>query len=125
MECRTINGVFSNMSGSYGQHFAKRHPFKLLCDDRELCAIVARIYQGINDEYATDSTIKDIRSGIAYCKNMMLSDDEIEEYENNVSKFSDIYSQYNEELRNRKCMDYDDQMVYAYTILKSYPQVLT
>ena len=36
-----------------------------------------------------------------------------------------IYRRYSEIMREQQAMDYDDQMVYAYRILRKYPQILS
>ena len=36
----------------------------------------------------------------------------------------ELYEEYNKELKARSLMDYDDQMVYAYRMLKSSPDLL-
>mgnify|MGYP000778329311 CR=1 FL=1 len=39
-------------------------------------------------------------------------------------QFPELYVQYNLALRQRRWMDYDDQMIYAKTILENYPDIL-
>lgn len=62
---------------------------------------------------------------ITYIKNMMLSNEEIESLGKKENlPLAEIYKAYCGELRRQSLMDYDDQMVYAYTMLKTTPQVL-
>ena len=70
LEFRTINGLSSKIIDYYSRNHGKRQPFELLDNDGELARMVGQIYQKINNEYATESTIKDIRTGITYIKNM-------------------------------------------------------
>ena len=55
----------------------------------------------------------------------MLSEQEIRELEEEAGcHLLAIYKAYCSELKSRCCMDYDDQMVYAYRLLKSSPGLL-
>ncbi len=124
LEFRTINGLSAKIIDYYSRNHGKRQPFELLYNDGELARMVGQIYQKINNEYATESTIKDIRTGITYIKNMMLTNEEIDALDVGVSQLPEIYNQYCAELKHRGLMDYDDQMSYALTILNSFPAVL-
>ena len=55
---------------------------------------------------------------------MMLNQEEISQLDTGFEKFPELYSRYNQALRRQRWMDYDDQMVYAKTILERYPDVL-
>ena len=124
LEFRTINGLSAKIIDYYSRNHGKRQPFELLDNDGELARMVGQIYQKINNEYATESTIKDIRTGITYIKNMMFTKEEIDSLDVGVPQMPEIYHQYCAELKRRGLMDYDDQMSYALTILNSYPAVL-
>ena len=87
--------------------------------------IISLIYPKYEKEYPTESDLKGIKTYITYIKNMMLTDEEIRALEKEAGcHLLDIYKNYCEELKNRKCMDYDDQMIYAYRLLKSAPWLL-
>lgn len=124
LEFRTINGICSKVIAYYGRMIGK-NSFELLTDEKEIIRLLSNIYLNVEGEYPTESDIKNIRTLITYCKNMYLSSDEIEKLgkdeEINLLK---IYEAYNSELKNRSLMDYDDQMLYAYRILKGSPVVL-
>ena len=68
--------------------------------------------------------IKELRKGIAYVKNMMLGKEDLGELDTGFDQFPELYVQYNLALRQRRWMDYDDQMIYAKTILENYPDIL-
>ena len=123
MEFRTINGVSARIIRYYEQIMGRK-AFDLVSDERRLAALVTDIAAGFSKEYPTDSEIKGIRSAITYAKNQMLSDEEIRELDQEIENFSKIYQIYNQTLRQQGNMDYDDQMVYARTILRKYPQIL-
>ena len=123
MEFRTINGVSARIIRYYEQVMGRR-AFALVSDERRLTALVAEIAANVSREYPTDSEIKGIRSAITYAKNQMLSEEEIRGLDQEIDNFSKIYHAYNRALREQGSMDYDDQMVYARTILLKYPQIL-
>ena len=123
LEFRTINGVSARIIRRY-EIFTGRKAFSLISDERVLTAIVAEIAAAVSKEYPTDSEIKGIRAAITYAKNQMLSEAEIDAIGKEIDHFPAIYREYNRILRARESMDYDDQMVYARTILLKYPAIL-
>lgn len=81
---KTINSICSGIINYYGCKIGKE-PFVL------------------------ESDLKGIKTYITYIKNMMLTDEEIRALEKEAGcHLLDIYKNYCEELKNRKCMDYDD-----------------
>lgn len=123
LEYRTINGVSARIIQHYERSLGRK-AFDLVTDERELTALVGEIYRGIAHEFATESTVKTIRTWITYIKNMQLSDDEIETLQADDVKIGPVYREYCRILRQRRWMDYDDQMVYAYQILRQCPEIL-
>lgn len=123
MEFCTINSLSSQIIKCYANSHGRRQPFPVIENDAA-ARLVGQIYQQINGEYPTESTIKDIRTGITYIKNMMLSEDEIDKVDVGVNHIAKIYREYCDCLRQAQLMDFDDQMGYALTILKNYPTIL-
>ena len=121
-EFRTINGLSSKIIEACGR---QRGPAFVLQENAgELAALVGRIYQALNGDYPTDSTIREVRTAITYCKNMMLSADEIAAQDFGLPRFSELYTHYCAALREARQMDYDDQMAYALAILRKQPEIL-
>ena len=121
-EFRTINGLSAKIIEACGR---QRGPaFELLENAGELASLVGRIYQELNGEYPTDSTIREVRTAITYCKNMMLSTDEIAAQDFSLPHFAELYARYCAALREARQMDYDDQMAYALAILRKRPEIL-
>lgn len=108
----------------FGRNHAGRDPFDLATEEGELNRIVREIYLAVNENYPEDSEIREIRRLITYIKNMMLTEAEIKELDSNIDNLPEIYQQYRKMLRERRLMDFDDQMSYAYLILQRYPSVL-
>ena len=124
LEFRTINSICAGVIKEYGRRIGKA-PFELESDDKVLLGIISTLYQKYENGYPTESDLKGIKTWITYIKNMMLSDEEIKKIEKEAGcHLLDIYKAYCHELRNRKRMDYDDQMIYAYKLLKSSPELL-
>ena len=122
---RTINGVCAKIIQSY-ERLTGGSAFELLTDEKEIAAILAAIYRDtVLGDFPTESDIRIVRTKITYVKNMMLTESEIKGIDQELNiPFSSIYRKYCAELKARRRMDYDDQMIYAYRILKQYPQVL-
>ena len=121
-EFRTINGLSSKIIEACGRQ--RGAAFALQENAGELAALVGRIYQALNGEYPTDSTIREVRTAITYCKNMMLGADEIAAQDFGLPRFSELYARYCAALREARQMDYDDQMAYALAILRKQPEIL-
>ncbi len=124
LEFRTINGVCARIINYYGRQIGK-HAFNLVTDDKETAEMLGRIYQKVEHDYATESDLKTVRTLITYIKNMMLGEKEIKKLDDDSDiKISEIYHLYQDEMRSRGLMDFDDQMVYALMILKRSPETL-
>ena len=123
LQFRTINGVSSKLVSYSAARFGKE-PFALLGEDGERSRILSALYQAVNEEYAEDSTLREVGTAITFIKNMMLSEDEIKARKWSVPCLPELFRRYQTELRSRHVMDYDDQMVYALTLLRRFPDVL-
>lgn len=119
----TINSLSTKIVDYYARHIGSGQAFPLIETDVAI-KIIVELYQQINQDYATESIIKDIQTGITYVKNMMLSGEDIEKVDAGVDNFEQIYHGYCKTLRQNGLMDFDDQLSYALTILKKYPAVL-
>lgn len=121
---KTINGICAGIIHTYGRKTV-RTPFALLNDEKVIADTLAKIYQKTERTYATESDLQTVRTLITYIKNSMLTETEIRELDKTADmKISAIYKEYNTWLREQKLMDYDDQMVYAYTMLQRFPELL-
>ncbi|MBQ5584191.1 MAG: ATP-dependent helicase, partial [Ruminiclostridium sp.] len=123
LEFRTINGVSARIIRHYEQTMG-RQAFQLITDEGKLSALVGELCRKATGEFATESTIKSLRTAITYIKNMQLSKEEIDEYQADDLPVARVYRDYCAALRQNGWMDYDDQMVYAAQILRQYPKIL-
>ena len=124
MTFSTINALSAQIVRFYAERHGSGRAFSVV-ENPEAAAIVSNIYRAIFDEFPTDSTVKEIRTGITYVKNMMLTDEEIKTIDLGIDRFDKLYELYCKELSNRKLMDFDDQMIYALRALRKYPDVLS
>ncbi len=124
LEFRTINGICAKVISYYGKLIGKTS-FELVTDEKITGQILSAIYLRVMGEYPTESDIKTVRTLITYCKNMCLTTEEIVKLGKDEGlELSKIYDSYNAELKSRSLMDYDDQLVYAYRMLKGSSQLL-
>ena len=123
-EFRTINGVSSKIIDFYARVHGRGNAFTLMENELELAKLVSDLYHELSGDFATQSTVKELRRWITYVKNMMLDEGAIGELDTGFDKFPELYSRYNQVLRQQRWMDYDDQMVYAKKILEIRPDVL-
>ena len=124
LEFRTINGICAKIIQYYGKCIG-RTPFELIKDEKMTTIMLSEIYQKSEHEYPTESDLKTVRTLITYIKNMMLDDGQIQKLdEENDIKISAIFKEYTNRLKEHKLMDYDDQMVYAYMLLRKDKNLL-
>ena len=124
LEFRTINGICARVIQYYGNQIGKT-PFSLLKENDRINGMLSDIFRSTQGDYATESDLKGIRSMITYIKNRMLTEEEIKQLDEEMDvRISEIYKSYNEELHAGNLMDYDDQMIYAYNILRKSPETL-
>ncbi|SFC48665.1 ATP-dependent helicase [Butyrivibrio sp. YAB3001] len=125
LEFRTINGICAKIIAHYGRIIGKSS-FELVTDERITGKLLTDIYLKVVGEYPTESDIKSIRTLITYCKNMCLNENEIKQVgkDEGIDLYK-IYSAYNSGLKERSLMDYDDQMIYAYRMLKGSKELLS
>ena len=124
LEFRTINGICAKIIAYYGRMIGNTS-FELCSDEKYTGQLLTNIYLNVEKDYPTESDIKGLRTLITYCKNMYLSADEIKKLgkDNDLDLYR-IYELYNNQLKSQSMMDYDDQMIYAYKILKGSPVTL-
>lgn len=120
---RTINGVCARIIRQYEQSRGTT-AFELLSDESRIAAMLGDICRGVLNEYPADGDIKAIRTRITYVKNMCLKPEEIEALNQEIKGFPSIYRAYMDTMKRQRLMDYDDQLVYAYNILRRCPDIL-
>ena len=125
MEFRTINGVCARIISMYERlgHTA----FELVSDDKRY-AIMRDVWMDAGHSYPSDADLRLMSTAITYVKNQMMTDKEADSHRFNSSEGSmsigPVYRGYKKIMQENRWMDYDDQMVYALSILKKYPAIL-
>ena len=120
---RTINGLCAVVI----QHYARwkgTQPFALVDDERQSSAVLRDLLVRTGTAFPSDQQIKEARSHITYCKNMMLTEEEIHSHNVDGMDFPRIYFEYQDYMLRSRQMDYDDQMVFTYRIFRQYPDIL-
>ena len=123
LEFRTINGLSARIIQHY-ERVKGRQAFTLVTEEGRLAALVGELYRKATGEFAAESTVRSLRTAITYCKIRQMTQEEIEAYQVEDIPFAKLYRQYHAELRRRRWMDYDDQMVYAAQILRQHGDIL-
>ena len=123
MTFRTINGLSAVILQYYSRIYGRRQP-ELLTNEGDINRMLTDIWQQVNREFPTESTLKELRTAITYIKNMALTDEEIEGLETDLASLPELYRRYQAALKRAGQMDYDDQMVFALQILRAAPPVL-
>ena len=123
MTFRTINGLSAVILQYYSRVYGRRQP-ELLTNEGDIIRMLTDIWQQVNREFPTESTLKELRTAITYIKNMALTDEEIEGLETDLASLPELYRRYQAALKRAGQMDYDDQMVFALQILRAAPPVL-
>lgn len=124
LEFRTINGICAKIIQYYGRKIGKT-PFELVKEEKNTTGMLVKICQEHGMGYPTESDLKNVRTMITYIKNMMLNDKEIQKLEEESDiRIRGIYQSYCSQMREKKWMDYDDQMLYAYKMLRMDSRLL-
>ena len=124
VEFRTINGICAKAIAIYSRMVGKA-AFSLLSDESEKAKILAMLYQQVERDFPSENDLSDLATRITFIKNRMLSEKEIQAFgEEAEYDLVEIYQRYRKELRARNLMDFDDQMVYAYNMFRSAPELL-
>ena len=120
---RTINGLCAVVIGRYARQKGTE-PFALLDDERQINSVIRDLLARTGTAFPSDLQVKDARTHITYCKNMMLTEAEIHTHKVDGMDFPRVYFEYQDYLLRSRRMDYDDQMVFTYRIFRQHPDIL-
>lgn len=119
LEFRTIHSFCVKILKEYETQTNKK-VFPILSNQNE---VLAKAYYTVTKEFANENMVKEMASKIAYCKNKMLSKQDIENIKIEGQSLWQIYQRYEMYKIENKVMDFDDQLLYAYKILTNYPEL--
>ena len=94
---RTINGLCAVVI----QYYARRKgtdAFTLLDDERRTNSLIRDLLTRTGTAFPSDLQVKDVRSNITFCKNMMLSEAEIHAHKVDGMDFPRIYFAYHRDV---------------------------
>lgn len=120
VEFRTIHSVALEIVNRYAQLVRRSAP-SLVSDNAKL---VTDILRAMQDEYPSESEIAETCAAITYIKNMSIPPEEIVKQDFSTPKMDEVYDKYQQILKNKHWMDYDDQVTYALQILRGKPGIL-
>lgn len=123
---RTINSLSYEILRQYAREY--RHPLPQMITEPERLRLLRELWQEHHREYATEADLRGVESTVTCIKNAMMTDSELAEWEltgpeqhrANVP----LYYEYTAALKQSRRMDFDDQMVFAKSILDKRPRVL-
>ena len=116
IEFRTINRLSRSIYVDYCHR--KRQRKKIHIEEWERKKLIRNIFKEYNDKYASENDLQELSTAITYIKNMMMSEEQILEIEEDYPHLSKMYFAYQSALEKQYQMDFDDQMVYALRILR-------
>ena len=120
---RTINGICAVVVQRYAA-WKGTQPYELMTEEKTLNGVVRELLVKQGIPFPGDQLIKEARTHITYCKNMMLNEAEIKAHQVDGMDFYTVYTGYQQYLSQNRKMDYDDQMIFAYRIFRQYPEIL-
>ncbi|WP_373481452.1 ATP-dependent helicase [Acetobacterium sp.] len=86
--------------------------------------VIRELYRQLFQEHPGEIELSEICQRIGFCKNMMLTTDEIKSLPPLEVEFLEIYEAYESHKLKEQLMDFDDILKYAWGLLKKYPQML-
>ena len=122
IDFRTINSLALKVYVDYCHKIS--NPIRKLIQDKDRRTLIAQIYQKHNDEFAAESDIQALSTAIECIKNMMLSKSQIVGLESELPHLNSMYQDYQQHLKEKMLMDFDDQMVFALWILENNNDIL-
>jgi len=120
---RTINSLSLSIYREYCRK--QRQMPRSLIEEKDKHSLLTAIYQKYKEEYPLENDILELSSAFTYIKNMMLGEEQILEIENEYPRLNEMYQSYQNTLKEKRQMDYDDQMVYAYWVLEHDDEILS
>ena len=123
IEFRTINGFCAKVIMMY-ERTRNTSAFTLL-DEGKVTKIIKALYVNMTREFPSESTVKELKTRLIYCRNMMLKPDEIKKIKVGEIDFYAFFTAYRNYKNDNRVMDYDDQLEFAFKILLKNQDILT
>lgn len=114
---KTVNSLAAEINARFLNTSPTKRTFKIT-DEKTVFQIIREILKKRGTEYPNDSEIRNVISIISKNKNLMKSESEMDENEKSIMK------EYQNALKEKWLIDYDDQIRYALMILTEHPEFL-
>ena len=86
--------------------------------------LIKELNKKFNRRNAADEELDELISAISYCKNMLLPNDMIQAFDENIPKFYSIFQEYESYKRKNNLIDYDDMLTLANEYLEKDKNML-
>jgi Superfamily I DNA and RNA helicases len=116
----TIHSFCFELIRKYSQLYKIK--YKIIEENSKLLSkksILRKCYSYYNSDKIDEEMLDELINNIGYVKNMMLKDNELEQYSNEcgINNFKKIYEHYEKIKKENFYIDYDDMLTVAYDIL--------
>lgn len=116
VDFRTINSLSRTIYTQYCELYNKET--RELIQGTEQKTLFKNVYREFHpNEYPSEGDIIEFETAVTYAKNMMLSKEQISDFDSDYPKFSLMFRKYCDTLKEQNKMDFDDQLVFAHWIL--------
>lgn len=119
---RTINGFCACVLIDYARLTGKKL-FHLMSGANESDRFLRHVFCDLTGTSPSDLQLRELQKNLSYARNRMLSPADIEKINFDTIDISTLLHAYTKQKIARRVMDYDDQLEYAYRILKSHPEL--
>ncbi|HEY5556787.1 MAG TPA: ATP-dependent helicase [Acetobacterium sp.] len=116
----TIHSFSLSVIRYYERSFHRR-AYEVLAN---VTPVIRDLYRKLFDGFPGEIELGEITQQIGYCKNMLLTNKEIEALPDLEIDFLKIYKAYEAYKLEQHLMDFDDILKYAWGLLKKYPEIL-
>ena len=117
----TIHSFSLSVIRRYERHY-HTHAFDVTNDS---AAILRKLYYQKYRTAISENDMAALQTAISLMKNKTASHKTIEETKVASMDFPALYYAYEQYKRDHRLMDYDDMLIYAYRLLKKYPDLLS
>lgn len=123
----TIHSFCYRVLGYYAKSYRRQMP-KLLADagqEASRTGLIREIYREVTGEFLSpqDDLLERILNHISLSKNLLLTAEDRQALDEEMTEFSDIFSEYEKRKKALGLMDFDDMLTFALSILRQCPPV--
>lgn len=98
---------------------------RTVIDEKDRKRILRKMFKEINNVFPSDYQMSSLSNEITILKNSLHKDEMLKSHNWTTDEFSSIYARYQDAIKKKWQMDFDDQLIYAYEILTSNEKILS